>query len=78
MKWDGHTHTKFCYHGSNAAEELYIDRAIELGFERYTISEHPPLPAGYVVDERLMKELAMPVNELPIYMDYAKQMKTTI
>ena len=39
MKWDGHTHTKFCYHGSNAAEELYIDRAIELGFERYTISD---------------------------------------
>ena len=76
MKWDGHTHTKFCYHGSDAAEELYIDRAIELGFERYTISEHPPLPAGYVVDERLMKELAMPVNELPLYMDYAKQIKT--
>ncbi|BBH22228.1 histidinol-phosphatase [Paenibacillus baekrokdamisoli] len=75
MKWDGHTHTKFCYHGSNADQELYINRAIELGFERYTISEHPPLPEGYVVDERLMKELAMPENELPLYIEYAKQMK---
>ncbi|MFC5649321.1 histidinol-phosphatase HisJ [Paenibacillus solisilvae] len=75
MKWDGHTHTKFCYHGSDAAEELYVDRAIELGFERYTISEHPPLPSGYVVDERLMKELAMPEHELPLYMNYAKQIQ---
>ncbi|MUT65261.1 histidinol-phosphatase HisJ [Paenibacillus sp. NEAU-GSW1] len=75
LKWDGHTHTRFCYHGSDAAEELYIDRAIELGFQRYTISEHPPLPAGLVDDPALFRELAMPPEELPLYMEYAKAMK---
>ncbi|MEK3882977.1 histidinol-phosphatase HisJ [Paenibacillus sp. PL2-23] len=75
LKWDGHTHTRFCYHGSDAAQELYIDRAIELGFERYTISEHPPLPAGLVPDKKLFDELAMPPEELPAYMSYVREMK---
>ncbi|MBP3966426.1 histidinol-phosphatase HisJ [Paenibacillus lignilyticus] len=75
MKWDGHTHTKFCYHGNDAPSELYVDRAIELGFTRYTISEHPPLPANWVQDEKLMYELAMPSEELPLYMAYANSIK---
>ncbi|SDX75269.1 histidinol-phosphatase HisJ [Paenibacillus sp. CF384] len=75
MKWDGHTHTKFCYHGSDAPSEHYVDRAIELGFTRYTISEHPPLPANWVQDAKLMYELAMPSEELPLYMAYAKSIK---
>ncbi|MDQ6419727.1 histidinol-phosphatase HisJ [Paenibacillus sp. LHD-117] len=75
LKWDGHTHTRFCYHGSDAEQELYIERAIELGFERYTISEHPPLPAGWIDDRKLMDELAMPMEEMPEYLAYAKEMK---
>lgn len=75
IKWDGHTHTRHCYHGSSEAQELYIDRAIELGFDRYTISEHPPLPIGLIDDITLVNELAMPDEELPVYMAYAKQMK---
>ncbi|WP_135547735.1 histidinol-phosphatase HisJ [Paenibacillus cymbidii] len=75
LKWDGHTHTKFCYHGNDAEQEAYLDRALALGFERYTISEHPPLPQGWVEDGELFRELAMPMDELPAYMAYAKAMK---
>ncbi|MFE5322727.1 histidinol-phosphatase HisJ [Paenibacillus sp. NPDC056579] len=75
MKWDGHTHTRFCYHGNSAPSEQYIDRAIELGFERYTLSEHPPIPQGWINDPALFRELAMPESELPDYMTYAQQMK---
>ncbi|MFF2886516.1 histidinol-phosphatase HisJ [Paenibacillus sp. NPDC057967] len=75
LKWDGHTHTRFCYHGSDAAQELYLDRAIELGFERYTISEHPPLPQGWIADHDIWDELAMPEEELPLYMAYMQEMK---
>lgn len=75
LKWDGHTHTRFCYHGSDAVQELYLDRAIELGFQRYTISEHPPLPAAWVDDPKLMDELAMSMEEMPDYLAYAKEMK---
>ncbi|QHW31284.1 histidinol-phosphatase HisJ [Paenibacillus rhizovicinus] len=75
LKWDGHTHTKFCYHGNDAESEKYIDRAIELGFQRYSITEHPPLPDAWVPDEKLMGELAMPEAELPLYMDYVSTIK---
>ncbi|MFD2114870.1 histidinol-phosphatase HisJ [Paenibacillus yanchengensis] len=75
IKWDGHTHTKFCYHGSDAAQELYINRAIALGFERYTISEHISLPDHYIDDAQLMAELAMPEQELEQYFAYAADMK---
>ncbi|OXM84875.1 histidinol-phosphatase HisJ [Paenibacillus rigui] len=76
IKWDGHTHTRFCYHGSSAPQEEYLEQAIQQGFERYTISEHPPLPQGWVADRKLFEELAMPEEELPQYIRYAQQMKT--
>jgi len=75
LKWDGHTHTKFCYHGSWAETTAYLERAIEQGFTRYTLSEHPPLPEQYVDNKRLWTELAMPESELPAYFAYAKAMK---
>jgi len=75
LKWNGHTHTNFCRHGSSAPMEDYIREALKHGFERYTISEHPPLPAGWIPDEPLMRELAMPEKELPAYFEAAVQMK---
>ncbi len=53
MKWDGHTHTEFCPHGSGETAESMVRRAIELGFTRYSITEHAPLPkylAGQLPD----------------------------
>lgn len=75
IKWDGHTHTKFCRHGNPDELERYLDRALELGFARYTVSEHSPLPEGWVQDPQLMKELAMDLDELPEYMAYARECK---
>jgi histidinol-phosphatase (PHP family) len=70
IKWDGHTHSKFCRHGSPAELSDYLKRAIEHGFERYTISEHPPLPDAWVNNPALVAELAMQKDELPAYVDY--------
>lgn len=75
LKWDGHTHTRFCRHGSSAGLELYIQRAVELGFKRYSVTEHPPLPQAWVDNKQLMAELAMPMEELPAYFDYVRSMK---
>lgn len=75
IKWDGHTHTKFCKHGSPAETGEYIERAAAQGFQRYTLSEHPPLPDRWVKNEQLMAELAMNREELPAYLRYAQDMK---
>ncbi|WJH34035.1 hypothetical protein N6H14_29405 [Paenibacillus sp. CC-CFT747] len=65
LKWNGHTHTPYCRHGSPAEAADYLEQAIRLGFDRYTFSEHPPLPQGWVDNEPLMRELAMDLQELP-------------
>lgn len=75
IKWDGHTHTKFCKHGNPAETELYLNRAVELGFARYSLTEHPPLPEEWIRNEALMAELAMKQDELPAYFEYARAMK---
>lgn len=76
LKWDGHTHTQFCYHGSSVVLEKYIEQAIVLGFNRYSVTEHPPLPSNWVDDKVLFDELAMPEHELALYFDYVEQCKT--
>src|SRR5690606_12508573 len=75
LKWDGHTHTQFCYHGSDAPLEDYVERAIALGFQRYTVTEHPSLPQGWVNDEALCHELGMPEHELEDYFKYVQAVK---
>lgn len=75
LKWDGHTHTQFCYHGNPAPLEQYIERAIQLGFQRYSVTEHPPIPLGWVRDQQLWAEIAMPEAELSDYFKYAQTVK---
>jgi histidinol-phosphatase (PHP family) len=75
IKWDGHSHTKFCKHGHPDELGRYLDRAVELGFGRYSITEHPPLPKRLVDDEQLMAELAMDFSEMPAYFEYVREYK---
>ena len=55
LKKDGHTHTPFSHQNSDEPFDAYIERAIALGFDAYTITEHAPLlqdltlPADYPV-----------------------------
>lgn len=77
---DGHTHTELCPHGSGEATEKMIQRAIQLGFQRYCITEHAPLPpafrdqyegtpAGYT-------EASLRENQVADYLALANGLKT--
>ena len=44
---DGHTHTELCPHGSGEATDKMVQRAIQLGLQRYCITEHAPLPPAF-------------------------------
>jgi len=48
FKIDGHTHTQFCPHGCGDHVENMIEKAIQLGFEEYHITEHTPIPDSFV------------------------------
>lgn len=79
LKRDGHTHTEFCPHGSGDDVELMIQKAIQLGFKSYSITEHAPLPppfsdqyAGQVTG---LTEASMAMNDLAAYFKKANLMK---
>ena len=76
QKWDGHTHGPYCKHGSSAAFDAYLTRAIELGFTRYSVTEHPPLPDRFTANPEVMKQLAMKEEELPHYFRNAWEVKS--
>jgi len=70
-KIDGHTHTQYCPHGSGDHVEQMIERAIELGFEEYHITEHAPIPDRFMKllepKKELLGDLAMPEGEVNRY-----------
>jgi histidinol-phosphatase (PHP family) len=66
MHIDYHTHHERCGHAVGKLEE-YVQRGIELGLEQLGLSDHLPLihvdPANYY------PEMAMPLEELPRYVE---------
>lgn len=66
MHIDYHTHHVRCGHAEGRLEE-YVQRAIELGYDQLGLSDHMPLihvdPASYY------PEMAMPMEELPRYVE---------
>jgi len=72
LRIDGHTHTQFCPHGSGDHVENMIERAIELGFEKYHITEHTPVPDRFMnllePKKELLGNLHMPETEVDRYL----------
>ncbi|MDH5559248.1 MAG: histidinol-phosphatase HisJ [Deltaproteobacteria bacterium] len=75
LKWDGHTHSEFCKHGKADKTEEMIKRAIDLGFEKYSVTEHAPLPEGAVLDQQLVEEYALDHRELQSYFEHVGALK---
>ena len=74
-KWDGHTHSEFCKHGSGEPTILMVERAIELGFTRYSITEHAPLPPGVIADPELASDFTLLQGQLPEYFEHIADLK---
>jgi histidinol-phosphatase (PHP family) len=66
MKADGHIHTPFCPHGTKDPFEDYIARALDLGFDEISFTEHAPLPCRFN-DPTPQKDSGMDENHLENY-----------
>lgn len=77
LLWNGHTHTEFCKHGDGAGAPLenYLEQAIASGFKKYSVTEHPPLPKGWLNDPVKMCQLAMPEDQLENYFLRVQKLK---
>lgn len=74
MLKDGHIHTPFCPHGTKDPLEYYVEKAISLGFNEISFTEHAPLPEGFV-DTTPMKDSAMPLEKLSDYFSEVRRVK---
>lgn len=68
MKELFHVHTYRCKHASDEADELYIKRAVELGAEKITFTDHAPFP-GNPFGNR------MDIEQLPEYVDTLSELR---
>lgn len=79
MKHDGHTHTEYCPHGTVADVEELVQRAIALGFKRYSITEHAPLPPDGLADiggePEIWTSSTMPLNDVRHYFIHMERLK---
>ena len=67
MRIDGHVHSHFCPHGTDAQMEAYVKKAIGLGLEAITFTEHAPLPEGFT-DPVPEQDSAMRAEDVPAYL----------
>ena len=74
MKADGHIHSPFCPHGTQDSFTDYIHRAIDLGYEEITFTEHAPLPAGFD-DPVPDKDSGMKAEDLEEYLIILEKLK---
>lgn len=74
MKRDAHIHTPFCPNGTTIPCEDYIKKAIKLGYEDITFTEHAPLPSNFV-DFCPKDGRTMSPGRLLVYMDEMQRLK---
>lgn len=79
MKRDGHTHSHFCNHASGEETEALIQRAIQLGFTMYSITEHMPLPESWLArspyTEEWKESLRIRGNDFDAYIREMQKLK---
>ena len=63
-----HVHTYRCKHAGDFADEDYIRRAIELGAEKITFTDHTPFPG-----DRFLNRMAY--SQLPEYISSLKELR---
>lgn len=73
-KKDGHVHTPFCPHGTSDSLEMYIEQALNEGFEEITFTEHAPLPEGFS-DPVPDGDSAMKLGKLEDYISHVTKHK---
>ncbi|MFC6202091.1 histidinol-phosphatase HisJ [Lactiplantibacillus nangangensis] len=79
MLMDGHTHTELCPHGSGESTEKMIQRAIQLGLQKYCITEHAPLPptfkSEYAGNPTGFSEASLTMAQVPEYLALARKLQ---
>ena len=75
MKWDGHTHSQFCRHGSGEETTAFVEKAIKQKFDKYSITEHAPIPSEVIPDLTLRSDFGLTWDEIDDYFTHIEDLK---
>lgn len=75
MMKDGHIHTPFCPHGTKDSLGGYVEKALSLGFQEISFTEHAPLPIGFI-DPTPEKDSSIELEELEDYFSEVSKIKS--
>jgi histidinol-phosphatase (PHP family) len=71
---DGHIHSHYCPHGTKDNFEQYIEKALELGLEEISFTEHMSLPSGFM-DAEFLRTCSPSETEIEDYLKELDQIK---
>ena len=71
---DGHIHTPYCPHGTDDKFEQYVEKAIKVGLDEISFTEHFPLPKGFT-DPAPNNDSSIKLEQLKSYINDVKKLK---
>ena len=71
---DGHIHTPYCPHGTDDKFEQYVEKAIKVGLDEISFTEHFPLPKGFT-DPAPDNDSSINLEQLKSYINDVKKLK---
>ena len=71
---DGHIHTPYCPHGTDDKFEQYVEKAIKVGLDEISFTEHFPLPKGFT-DPAPNNDSSIKLEQLKSYINDVNKLK---
>ena len=71
---DGHIHTPYCPHGTDDKFEQYVEKAIKVGLDEISFTEHFPLPKGFT-DPAPNNDSSINLEQLKSYINDVNKLK---
>ena len=71
---DGHIHTPYCPHGTDDKFEQYVEKAIKVGLDEISFTEHFPLPKGFT-DPAPDNDSSIKLEKLKSYINDVNKLK---
>lgn len=71
---DGHIHTPYCPHGTKDSFDDYVKKAIEVGLDEISFTEHFPLPKGFK-DPSPYNDSSINLEQMDNYIEDVKKIK---
>ena len=71
---DGHVHTPYCPHGTKDNFDDYVKKAIEVGLDEISFTEHFPLPKGFK-DPSPYDDSSIKLEQIDSYIEDVKKLK---